>query len=421
MLAAIVKKRKKTDNMNLFENLPENIKAVIRRLKFIDKLYYNRSIYQGEFNFNAEYDFHPYSHYFATLNYLLITCFDALTEHKFLDFGDWIRMKDNQLRDELLAGNSCIESTPIETTTLLYEKYKEIYGVNKSIKTLIFEDFSEENRMKLFDSFEVAKVTSLKERPANISGGDYDRIEPIESYEKKFKYFLNIRNKFTHEAFIHAGIDDIGYNHIDNYHMSKGEIKQSVANQTKVDSKTKTHKIISLKGWPLILREIIGDYILTKYNYDIRLKKDIIKTYSGQYNFNLLWSKSEKILWAEKSDGKLIYLGGSNFNHYEEAINHIDEVVNDAVNQDRILNMYPNSIVSIPFTRLQRIGSLVNIIGYVTSKKGNKYPIRFRPEFKQFMFFDKQIENWRVQLATTNEISEILEEAKTYIDENFEK
>ena len=37
------------------------------------------------------------------------------------------------------------------------------------------------------------------------------------------------------------------------------------------------------------------------------------------------------------------------------------------------------------------------------------------------MFFDKQIENWRIQPATTNEISEILEEARTYIDENFEK
>ena len=51
----------------------------------------------------------------------------------------------------------------------------------------------------------------------------------------------------------------------------------------------------------------------------------------------------------------------------------------------------------------------------------NKYPIRFRPEYKHFMFFDKQIENWRIQPATTNEISEILEEARTYIDENFEK
>lgn len=407
--------------MNLFENLPENIKAVIRRLKFIDKLYYNRSIYQGEFNFNAEYDFHPYSHYFATLNYLLITCFDALTGDDHIDFGKWLEKKDNLLRDKFLAENSFEGMTPLQTATSLHKKYKEIYGVNKSIKTLIFDEFSKEIREKLFDSIELAKVTNLKERPANVLGGDYDKIEPIELHEKKFEYFLNIRNKYTHEAFIHAGIDDIGYNHIDNFFMSNGEIRQSIANQTKVDHTAKTYKIISLKGWPLILREIVGDYILTKYNYDIRLRKDKIKTYSGQYNFDLLWSKSEKILWAEKSDGKLIYLGGSTFNSKEEAVNHIDEVVYDAVNQDRILNMNPNSIVSIPFTRLQRIGSLVNIIGYVTSKKGNKYPIRFRPEFKQFMFFDKQIENWRVQPTTTNEISEILEEAKTYIDENFEK
>lgn len=412
--------------MKLTENLPKNIEAVVVRLKYFDKLFANRSIFQGEFNYNVDYGFHPYSHFDATLNYLLITCFDALSEReKHIDFGDWIKRKVNKERDDLLLKYSSEESNTPEMISRLYEKYKETFGVIKSIKELVFEKFTEDNRKKLFDSIEVRKQIILKEKPENVIGEGYFKTELVDSFDKKFKYFLDIRNKFTHEAFIH-GADDIGYSFSENFKLCDGEIRQVLSNCiTIIEEKQASFKEVSLIGWPLIIREIIGDYIYREFNVDVKLKKEVIKEYRGPYNFDLLWSKSEKILWAKTIDDKQIYLGGSTFSKSDEAIWYIDEVVKEAVSKDSIIcrakSLSKDVVISIPMSKHLKFGPIVNVLGYVTSNKGNRYPVRFWPEFKEFLFFDEDDENWWRQPAVSDEISDILEEAKIYIDQVFEK
>ncbi|NDP20846.1 MAG: hypothetical protein GZ091_07175 [Paludibacter sp.] len=410
--------------MPYIDHLPENIKSVILRLKFVDTLYAKRVNYQGEHNYNTEFDFHPYSHFFALINYLLLTCLDVLSEQeKFTDYGSWIRANKNDVRDSVLA--KCQEDglTHLESSRLLYEKYKEKFGLNKSIKHLVFENFSSNNREKLFDSIKVYKKCIN-------NNGDIVSQEEILAHEEKFKYLLNIRNKYTHEAFLYTGIDDMGLFFNDNFSLKAGKVLGACANQTRVEESNSSFKIVSLLGWPIVIREILADYIFERFQLDARLVCEKIQEYRGEYNFELLWCQSEKILLTNREDNKLIYLGGSVFKNAEEARNYMNDIVSDAIQEDnpskygRLIaeeSVPNNKSYAFSVKRPWLFGSIVNVVGQVVSKKGNNYPIRFKKQFNQYLFWDKNISNWRVQFTKKTEVPEVIEEARKYINDVFEK
>lgn len=398
------------------DNIPENIKSVIHRIKFIDKLFSQRVNFQGPLNYNIDFDFDPFQHFYATLNYLLLTCLDTLSEQeKFQDFEVWLKKENNPARDKIYKDfqkEKISYKDHLELTQNLFKKYKEKHGVVKSIRNFIFNEMKTGIRVKLFNSIKVIKHSEIQ--------GEEVRQE-ITDHNKIFNHLLNIRNKFTHSAYIFAGWDDNSpiIKMPTNFWLRDGEIGIISSNWTKVEQTKNTYKKVTLQGWPYIMREILADYIYDKYKIDISLEVKKIKEYKGEYNFDLLWSHNEKILLAKRNDGKNIYVGGSSFKSAEEAIYFMDCKVSDAIKTDN-LNKYGKKIdggYSLELSEYYFFNPINDIIGTVISNGGKKYFVRYDKPKKMFLFSQVLGSSWALRKIEDTDYSTILDKALECINE----
>lgn len=394
-------------------NIPSKIQPIIHRIKFIDKLYSQRINFQGPLNHNLEYDFHPFQHFYGTINYLLITCLDALSQQqKHQDFDAWLNQKKNPERDRLLKYLKQKNLSHLEFTQELYTKYKKEYGIIKSIRNFIFNEMEIQTREKLFNSIQVTKFSEINGKEVR---------EKIIEHNRIFNYLINVRNKFTHSAFIFAGWDDnspiIGMS--SNFCLSKGEIWNLSPNWTKIEQTRFTYKQVRLKGWPYIMREVLTDYIYNKYKIDISLKTIKLKEYRGEYNFDLLWSEDEKILLAKKEDGRNIYLGGSSFKSGNDAIDFMDCKVSDAIKLD---NPSKHGIKSgggylLQLSKYYYLNPVNDLIGTVISDRGNRYFIRYNKPKKIFLFSQVFGSRWTFRETDDTDYPTILEKALLAINQ----
>ncbi|TXD80716.1 hypothetical protein ESY86_20190 [Subsaximicrobium wynnwilliamsii] len=396
------------------DNIPNNIQSVIHRIKFIDMLYSNRVNFQGPLNYNLEYDFHPFQHFYSTINYLLLTCLDTLSEkEKFEDFDIWVKKENNLERDQILENFDSNKLNYKELTQNLYSKYKEKHGIVKSIRNFVFNELKTETRVKLFNSISVIKYSKIKGKEVKQEIIDDNKI---------FKYLLDVRNKFTHSAFIFAGWDDnspmIGAP--TNFMLWDGKIGNVSQNWTKVEQTKFTYKNVTLKGWPYIIREVLADYIYDKYKIDISLKTIKLKEYRGEYNFDLLWSEYDKILLAKREDGKNIFVGGSAFKSAKEAIYFMDCKVGDAIKLDNPskYGIKSGDVYLLEFSKYKYLNPVNDLIGTVISESGKKYFVRYNKPERMFLFSQVFGSTWACREIEDTDYLTILDRALLAINDN---
>lgn len=396
------------------KNIPDKIQPVIHRIKFIDDLYSHRLNFQGPLNYNLEFDFHPYQHFYGTINYLLLTCIDALSENeKFEDFDHWIKKANNTDRDEIIDFFDNEKSNYKELVQSLYRKYKDKHGTVKSIRNFIFNELNTEIRSKLFKSIRVTKFSK--------KAGKEERQE-IKEHKRLFNYLINVRNKYTHSAYLFAGWDDnspmIGMSA--NFWLSQGDISNVSPNWTKIEQTKYTYKQVTLIGWPYVLREILADYIKDKYKIDISLKTVKLKEYRGEYNFDLLWAESEKILLAKREDGRFIYVGGSSFKSAKEAIYYMDYKVSDAIKLDNPskYGIKSGDVYSLSLSKFSYLNPVNDLIGTVVSNSGKKYFVRYNKPKRIFLFSQVFGSTWSLRETEDADYSVILERALKVINDS---
>lgn len=390
------------------QDLPNNVKAVIDRLAFIDDLYSKRREFQGELAFNVDLEIHPFHHFYSLINYLLITCLDTLSEKEmFKEFDVWISNINGEEYDKLDKALMVHNADKKKIICDYYSKYKEKFSIRKSMKNLIFNSFNSDHRTKLFNSIRLYKA----ERITNATV----QTKEITSEIQKFDVLYNIRNKFTHSSTIINGAVDFSNLNSTSFALLDGNIHQLQNISTKFNVVEEKYTGVHLIGWPIVGREILADYIFSEFNFDIRLKYKIIKSFNGKYNFDLLWAENEKILCAKKPDKSMIYLGGSAFKTEEEAIYYMACKVSDAIQLDKAWSKGGSQ--KIVLSEFHLLGPINNIIGQIISSSGKIYYIRYDKRHKVFLYsLYKGSSDWNIKETTETDYNKILIEAEKHIN-----
>lgn len=208
---------------------------------------------------------HPYKHYFALRNYLLLTCFDILGQPSdWLDFKSWLISKRKSDERKVVLEN--IQTVnKVDITKSIYEEYLKIYGVKNSFYRFIREIISAKNRSNLFKSISANRITSEAEEfedgTHTTRGAENYKI----SDQQKEKFLFNFRNSFTHKgvSFGHAGAgivsEPFDLEGPQLYDKNEGPFYLALSvHEEKINGEIIVYKV---SKWPELLIEIIESEI----------------------------------------------------------------------------------------------------------------------------------------------------------------
>lgn len=144
---------------------------------------------------------HPWTHFDALRNYLLLTCFDLLGQSsEWLDFNSWLNSKKHQVEVSkainLNSGQSALEM--IKAVNCFYTAE---FGVKNSFYRFINEVLLPETKAALLYSISI--VYARKFITYDDAGNEYrgsKQIKKIDDDESKMKFLYWLRNVYTHEA-----------------------------------------------------------------------------------------------------------------------------------------------------------------------------------------------------------------------------
>ena len=236
----------------------ERKQIVKERIALVNKLISVREAFQGNHLIrNSDKDnswTHPYKHYAALRNYLLLTCFDILGQTEdYIDFFSWLQSKKHKEERENII-KKCEGTDFVLNMTNVYKEYNSIYGVSKSFHHFIYQILSDENRDKLFDSIDIKKRSVSEGKPIGINVTE----------KMKSDFLFLIRNSFTHNGEALASTSGGVYYPFDvekplfhpvlkkelwGYYWFYSEVKEKV------------RKDYLVRKWPNLLVEIIEDTI----------------------------------------------------------------------------------------------------------------------------------------------------------------
>ena len=141
--------------------MKDKIENVKNRIEFVQKLTEIREHFMGKDKviYAAEEWTHPYVHFHALRNYLVLTCFDILgTNEEFILFQNWLNSneKENERKKifNMLPNNICNS----ENILKVLNEYNKIYGISQGFKRFINVIISKEDKKKLFDSIAIYKT-----------------------------------------------------------------------------------------------------------------------------------------------------------------------------------------------------------------------------------------------------------------------
>lgn len=205
---------------------------------------------------------HPHRHFDSLIIYLLLTCFDFLgqgEEGEYLDFGSYLREKDNNRRDDLIKNlELSLEIKLIEKIKQTHDEYLNKHGATKTFYRFIDEMLSNEERNILFSSFYIQKIESCTDGNNNWS----NLLDTINDDTTKKKYLYTLRNSYTHKM-ISIGSANKGLFPTHSDMMTRGYVcSLSIPCSKKEDNK---FYVYYFKNWPDILMELIESHISRKY------------------------------------------------------------------------------------------------------------------------------------------------------------
>lgn len=134
---------------------------------------------------------HPWLHFDALQNYLLLTCFDILGQNPaFTGFPEWLKGRRHASEREAAICKIRQGADPAAIAETLHRAYLNIYGVRVSFFRFIDEILNSESRKELLES-----VRILKGDIATTTWTS-DTIEPGASKNALF----HLRNVYTHSG-----------------------------------------------------------------------------------------------------------------------------------------------------------------------------------------------------------------------------
>ena len=238
---------------------PERIQIVKERIALVNKLTSVRESFRGnqliEGGGKDNSWTHPYKHYAALRNYLLLTCFDILGQTEdYIDFFSWLQSK--KLKEERENIIKKCEGTDIVLNMInVHKEYNSIYGISKSFHRFIYQILSDENRNKLFDSIDIKRRSVSDSKPIEINVSE----------KMKSDFLFLIRNSFTHKGKALASPTGGVYYPFDGEEkpffdpVLKKEMWGYFWNYSEVKEKYRTDYFA--RKWPSLLVEIIEDTI----------------------------------------------------------------------------------------------------------------------------------------------------------------
>lgn len=146
---------------------------------------------------------HPWIHFDALRNYLLLTCFDLLGQpSEWKDFSSWLNSK--KLQTEV---NAVIEKhrghTDVRTTIeAVHRAYQERYGVTNSFYRFINDVIPQETREALLYSISISYSREFHtyDEQGHVIGTGAELVRKIEDDTSKLKFLFDLRNSYTHRA-----------------------------------------------------------------------------------------------------------------------------------------------------------------------------------------------------------------------------
>ncbi|WMD19658.1 hypothetical protein RAS12_24025 [Achromobacter seleniivolatilans] len=155
------------------------------------------------FNPNVDNFAHERHEREALTEYLLLTCFDKLGQHRdFMPFANWINSQKSQAKSERAAALESLRNQqdccdPEAMTRVLLKRHSELYGVGAAFEAGI-EHLPEVARAHLLDAIRVSKLPPEAKVNLNTSYPSKPIDDPKEEHRLKVRYLYSRRNSFTH-------------------------------------------------------------------------------------------------------------------------------------------------------------------------------------------------------------------------------
>lgn len=254
--------------MNIDTIKDENADFIIARLRLAQALLEESDRLEGRSGYNFANDgrvlSHPRHEREALVAYLLLTCFDRLgQERRFKTLSDWLNSKKEQHIAERDAALDSLptNSTHLEASCVLAEKYQALYGVRNAFCRGI-NNLPEEARKCLFSS---VRLSFIPEYGTNVSRRGCPLEDAKLEQELKLKYLYEKRNRFTHrlEQYHSSSLPMMSDKWIANgsaswWAMIKDEKLSYLGGQNdQVPLKTGGAYSYSFVDWPFVLFEVL--------------------------------------------------------------------------------------------------------------------------------------------------------------------
>jgi len=144
---------------------------------------------------------HPWAHFDALRNYLLLTCFDLLGQpSEWMDFNSWLNSKKHQA-EVSKAINLNGGQSPLDMIKAVNLFYTAKFGVKNSFYRFINEVLLPETKAALLYSISIVYAQQFVTH--DDAGNEYrgsEQIKKIDDDESKIKFLYSLRNVYTHEA-----------------------------------------------------------------------------------------------------------------------------------------------------------------------------------------------------------------------------
>lgn len=195
---------------------------------------------------------HPWIYFDASMNYLLLTCFDLLGQPaEWVPFSEWLNSSKKTAERKAAVDTIPSNASPVEITKNLNNEYQSIYGVKTSFNNFILNILTQAERVELFFSIKINKLKKVDD-----PGMPHTALDDINDEKKKRDFLYSIRNKFTHSAVTMgspaAGIFPKMYDPVEiDGKMMKGYI--GIYHEDKNDESLS----YSVRDWPFVLKRLI--------------------------------------------------------------------------------------------------------------------------------------------------------------------
>lgn len=140
---------------------------------------------------------HPWRHFDALMNYLLLTCFDMLGQSReFTDFNSWLVGKDYREEREMAASKIPAGTDSVTSARTLNRVYLDLYGARVSFFRFIDKVLGLDANQELLMSVRIMRGDIERNEWTSIT------VEPAASKQALF----HLRNMYTHRGVSIGGI-----------------------------------------------------------------------------------------------------------------------------------------------------------------------------------------------------------------------